>query len=86
MGPMCRHPDPTPQHGARLLLCRLQPGVRLVSDTVRIEGKSRSIYEVLEDPKLAKVLSAEGVIYNVRGMSGTLSGDSQDRLAPLPIQ
>jgi hypothetical protein len=59
-------------------------GIRLVSDTVWIEGKSRSIYEVLEDPKLAKVLSAEGVIYNVRGMSGSPSGESPGRLASLP--
>ncbi len=37
-------------------------GVRLVSDIVLIDGEPRSIYEVLEDPKLAKVLSDEGTI------------------------
>ena len=59
-------------------------GIRLVSDTVWIEGKFQSIYEVLEDPKLAKVLSTEGVIYNVREMLESLSGGSQGRLASLP--
>ena len=59
-------------------------GIRLVSDTVWIEGKSRSIYDVLEDPKLAKVLSREGVVHHVREMLGDLSGEPQDRLASLP--
>ncbi len=37
-------------------------GIRLVSDIVLIDGEPRSIYEVLEDPKLAKALSDEGTI------------------------
>jgi hypothetical protein len=41
-------------------------GVRLVSDTVLIDGEPRSIYDVLEDPKLARVLSDEGAIPKVR--------------------
>jgi len=41
-------------------------GIRLVSDIVLIEGEPRSIYDVLEDPRLAKVLSDEGAIPKVR--------------------
>ena len=59
-------------------------GIRLVSDTVWIEGKFQSIYEVLEDPKLARVISTEGMIYNVRGMLESLSAGPQGRLASLP--
>jgi hypothetical protein len=59
-------------------------GIRLVSDTVWIKGKFQSIYEVLEDPKRAKVLSTEGMVCNVREMLESLSGGSQDRLASFP--
>jgi hypothetical protein len=59
-------------------------GIRLVSDTMWIEGKFRSIYDVIEDPKLAKVLSREGVVHKVREMLGAASGEPQDRLASLP--
>ena len=41
-------------------------GIRLVSDRVLIEGELRSIYDVLEDSRLAKVLSDEGAIPKVR--------------------
>jgi hypothetical protein len=61
-------------------------GIRLISDTIWIEGKFQSIYEVLGDPRLARVLSTEGVIYNQRWMSGFLSAGSQGRLASLPSQ
>ena len=37
-------------------------GIRLVSDTVLIDNKPRSIYEVLKDPKLSSLLSDEGAI------------------------
>jgi hypothetical protein len=37
-------------------------GIRLISDTVLIDGEPRSIYEVLEDPRLATILSDEGPI------------------------
>jgi len=40
-------------------------GIRLVSDVVLIEGKIRSIYDVLQDPQLASVLSEEGPIYQL---------------------
>jgi hypothetical protein len=41
-------------------------GVRLVSKTVLINGEPRSIYDVLEDPKLSRILSDEGQIFGVR--------------------
>jgi hypothetical protein len=40
-------------------------GIRLVSDVVLIDGKIRSIYDVLQDPQLASVLSEEGPIYHL---------------------
>ena len=41
-------------------------GIRLVSDIVLINGEPRSIYDVLEDPRLACVLSDEGTIPKAR--------------------
>jgi hypothetical protein len=37
-------------------------GIRLVSSIVLLDGKPSSIYEILEDPKLASLLSDEGAI------------------------
>jgi hypothetical protein len=45
-------------------------GIRLVSDTVFIDGEPWSIYTVLEDPELAWILSQEGVIRNFRDFMG----------------
>ncbi len=39
-------------------------GIRLVRDSVRIEGGMHSIYDVLQDPVLAPLLSYEGPIRN----------------------
>ena len=41
-------------------------GIRLVSDVVLVDGEPRSVYDVLEHPRLAKVLSDEGAIPKVR--------------------
>jgi len=41
-------------------------GIRLVSETVLIDDEPRSIYEVLEDPRLSRLLSDEGAIRSVR--------------------
>jgi len=51
-------------HGARY--ADYSHGIRLVSDTALIDGKPRPVSEVLEDPKLAPILSDEGVIKGVR--------------------
>jgi hypothetical protein len=40
-------------------------GIRLVSETVLLDGESRSIYDVLQDPALSGVLSDEGSIPNL---------------------
>lgn len=47
-------------HGARY--ADYSHGVRLVWATVLVGGEPRSIYDVLEDPELAPVLSDEGVM------------------------
>lgn len=41
-------------------------GIRLVSDVVLIDGKPCSMYSALQDPKLARLLSDEGTIPEVR--------------------
>ena len=43
-------------------------GVRLVSATVYVNGEPRSIFDVLEDPDLAPVLSDEGPIRDSAGL------------------
>jgi hypothetical protein len=45
-------------------------GIRLVSDVVLIDGEPRSIYEVLEDPKLATIVSDEGPIQKILQFMG----------------
>ncbi len=49
-------------HGARY--ADYSHGVRLVSSTVLIDGRSRSIYDALQDAREASVLSREGVTRN----------------------
>lgn len=39
-------------------------GVRLISTSVYVNGDKRSLYDLLEDPKYASMLSKEGVIPN----------------------
>jgi len=51
-------------------------GIRLVSETVVVDGKTRSVYDVLQDPVLSKVLSDEGPIPHLREMMTASSGDS----------
>lgn len=43
-------------------------GLRLVSDLVWIDGRPRSIYDVLQDPSVAPVLSGEGAIPGLRAL------------------
>lgn len=51
-------------------------GIRLVSETVLVEGERRSIYDVLQDPVLSRVLSDEGPISRVRELMTRSAGDS----------
>jgi hypothetical protein len=41
-------------------------GIRLVSETAMVDGQPRSIYDILQDPQFAKVISYEGSIPNLR--------------------
>lgn len=41
-------------------------GVRLISETVLVNGRATSVYDVLRDPVLSSVLSDEGPIRNLR--------------------
>jgi len=45
-------------------------GVRLVAQTVLVDGVPRSIYEVLEQPRLVRLLSDEGEIADARRLMG----------------
>ena len=45
-------------------------GVRLVSETVLVEGSPRSFYEVLSDPRLCQLLSDEGTMAGARQIFG----------------
>jgi hypothetical protein len=43
-------------------------GIRLISDTVLLDGEPRSIYEILEDPALSPLLSDEGPLGKIRDL------------------
>ena len=50
-------------------------GIRLVSETAVVDGKLRSVSEMLQDPSLAKVLSDEGPIRQVWDSGPRDAGD-----------
>jgi hypothetical protein len=54
-------------------------GIRLVSETVMVDGQSKSVYDVLKDPVLSRVLSDEGPIPNLRGLIATAAEETCDR-------
>lgn len=62
-------------HGARY--ADYSHGVRLVSESVSVEGVPGSFYDLLEQPRSARLLSGEGVIANARSLM------ERDRL-PVP--
>jgi hypothetical protein len=43
-------------------------GIRLIAETVLVNGEPRSIYDLLADPLYASVLSDEGPMPNLRGL------------------
>jgi hypothetical protein len=59
-------------HGARY--ADYSHGVRLVSTTVLLDGAPRSIFDVLRDPELARVLTHEGTIRDAARIMGYESG------------
>ena len=56
-------------HGARY--ADYSHGIRLVSDTMLIDGEPHSVFAVLEDPRLAQLVSDEGPIRDTRGLITT---------------
>ena len=50
-------------------------GIRLVSEAVFVDGKARSIYDLLQDPILSRVLSDEGPIPSLRALITRTAGD-----------
>jgi len=42
-------------------------GIRLVSETVLVNGQARSLYDILEDSELSAIVSDEGPIPDLRG-------------------
>lgn len=77
-----QRPDGTPiqplstVHGARY--ADYSHGVRLVSATAYVDGDARSIYDVLEDPDLAPIVSSEGPVRDAAGLVASLGGPSAD--------
>ena len=51
-------------------------GIRLISATLLVDGRPRSIYDVLQDPLLSRVLSDEGPIPNLRGLLTHTAADA----------
>ena len=51
-------------------------GIRLVSETVLVDGQARSVYDVLQDSELSNVLSDEGPMPNLRSL---ISKDAEDQ-------
>jgi hypothetical protein len=51
-------------------------GIRLVSETALVDGKAMSVYEMLQDAALSRVLSDEGPIPHARELIARTEGDS----------
>src|ERR1022692_4636670 len=56
-------------------------GARLISTRVFVDGISRSIFDVLQDNRLAPILSDEGVIGDAIGLIGTLNARAAEAMA-----
>ncbi len=56
-------------------------GVRLISTQVFIDGKPRSIFDVLQDSRLAGLLSGEGRLANAVVLIQTLKAQAQNALS-----
>ena len=56
-------------------------GARLISTRVFVDGAPRSIFEVMQDSRLAGALTGEGVISNVIGLIATLDASARVGIA-----
>jgi hypothetical protein len=71
-------------HGAQYV--DYSHGVRLVSATVVVGGQPRSIYDALQDSRVASILSREGVTRNPWGlMHPRVFGPGRASADPLPF-
>jgi hypothetical protein len=50
-------------------------GIRLVSETAIVNGQSLSIYDVLQDPQLARIISDEGPIPDLKAFMTRTAGE-----------
>jgi hypothetical protein len=50
-------------------------GIRLVSETMLVDGEARSVYDVLQDVTLSQVLSDEGPIPNLHNLIARTAGE-----------
>jgi hypothetical protein len=70
-------------HGARY--ADYSHGVRLVSDTVYVDGKSKSLLALLQDPQLAGVVSSEGQIRKAADLVNELTAPRRAVTALVPV-
>ncbi len=56
-------------------------GARLESTRVFVDGTPRSIFDVMQDPRLAGTLSGEGVMANMTALIGTLNARTRATIA-----
>lgn len=61
-------------------------GVRLISTQVFVDGEPRSIFDVLQDIRLARVLNNEGIIYNIAGLIEKINRRTQSTIAGIVPQ
>ena len=57
-------------HGA--LYADYSHGVRLISTTAYVNGKPKSLTEIIQDPQLSKIVSSEGPIARAKGLLASL--------------
>jgi hypothetical protein len=69
-------------HGARY--ADYSHGVRLVSNVAYVNGRPRPIFELLQDPQWASVLSDEGSM-RIEELMAALGPDRGDAIATLPV-
>jgi hypothetical protein len=61
-------------------------GVRLISTRVFVDGLPRSIFEIMQMPRLSGTLSGEGVMANIAELIGSLSAKMQAAVAAVLIE
>ncbi len=60
-------------------------GARLISTRVFVDGVPRSIFEILQDSRLAAALSNEGIVSNITGLIATLTSRAQATIAAVVL-